>query len=156
MPCNVFAGIHVLGVAMVLDKLLVPGRPTNLDNSGARTYCACGRRGRGLFGHFFSHLSLLSSFSLSLWETARYRLKYSPKGPLKPQYNQPTNQGIHVFHLLSINGLFQFFCLFFLENRISIFKEIETSRLRAFSCCLFHNFLQISRLLSNYNLLGHA
>ena len=28
--------------------------------------CACSRCGRGLFGHFFSHLSILFSFSLSL------------------------------------------------------------------------------------------
>ena len=55
-----------LGGAMVLGKLPVPGRPTNLDNSGARAYCACSRCGRGLFGHFFSHLSLLFSLSLSL------------------------------------------------------------------------------------------
>ena len=34
--------------------------------SRARAYCACSRCGRGLFGHFFSHLSFLSSFSLSL------------------------------------------------------------------------------------------
>ena len=51
---------------MVLGKLPVPGRPTNLDNSGARAYYACSRCGRGLFGHFFSRLSLLFSFSLSL------------------------------------------------------------------------------------------
>ena len=51
---------------MVLGKLPVPGRPTYLDNSGARAYCACSRCGRGLFGHFFSHLSLLFSLSLSL------------------------------------------------------------------------------------------
>ena len=37
-----------------------------LDDSRARAYCACSRCGWGLFGHFFSHLSLLSSFSLSL------------------------------------------------------------------------------------------
>ena len=54
------------GGAMVLGKLPVPGRPTYLDNSGARAYCACIRCGRGLFGHFFSHLSLLFSLSLSL------------------------------------------------------------------------------------------
>ena len=51
---------------MVLDKLPVQGRPTNLDNSGARAYCACGRCGRGLLGHIFSHLSLLFPLSLSL------------------------------------------------------------------------------------------
>ena len=49
---------------MVLGKLTVPGRPTNSDNSRARAYCACSRW--GLFGHFFSHLSFLFSFSLSL------------------------------------------------------------------------------------------
>ena len=41
------------GDAMVLGKLLVPGRPANLDNSRARAYCACIRCGWGLFGHFF-------------------------------------------------------------------------------------------------------
>ena len=51
---------------MVLGKLTVPGRPTNLDNSRATAYCACSRCGRGWFGHFFSHLSFLSSFSHSL------------------------------------------------------------------------------------------
>ena len=54
------------GGAMVLGKLPVPGRPTNLDDSGARAYCACSRCGWGLFGHFFSRLSFLFSFSLSL------------------------------------------------------------------------------------------
>ena len=33
-----------------------------------------------------------SSLSPSLWETARYRLKYCLKGPLSPK--QPTNQPI--------------------------------------------------------------
>ena len=50
------------GGAMVLGKLLVPGRPTNLDYSRLRAYCACSRCGWGLFGHFFSvyHFSFLS------------------------------------------------------------------------------------------------
>ena len=43
----------------------------------------------GLFGHFFSCLSFLFSFSLSLGD-GRYRLKYCLKGPLSPK--QPTNQ----------------------------------------------------------------
>ena len=42
------------------------GRPTNLNKSRARAYCACSRCGWGLFGHFFSRLSFLFSFSLSL------------------------------------------------------------------------------------------
>ena len=51
---------------MELGKLPVPGSPTNLDHSGARAYCSCSRCGWGMFGHFFSRLSFLSSFSLSL------------------------------------------------------------------------------------------
>ena len=54
------------GGAMVLGKLPVPGRPTCLDKSRARAYCSCSRCGWGLFGHFYSHLSFLFSFSLSL------------------------------------------------------------------------------------------
>ena len=54
------------GGAMVLGKLSVPGRPTNLVNSSARAYCACSRCGWELFGRFFYRLSFLSSFSLSL------------------------------------------------------------------------------------------
>ena len=46
---------------MVLGKLPVPGRPTSLDCSRARAHCACSR-----CGHFYSPLSFLSSFSLSL------------------------------------------------------------------------------------------
>ena len=74
---------------MMLGKLPVPGRPTNLDHSRARAYCACSGCGWGLFGHFSLayHFSFLSP---SLWETARYRLKYCLKGPLSPK--QPTNQ----------------------------------------------------------------
>ena len=50
---------------MMQGKLLVPGRPTNLDNSRARAYCACSRCGLGLFGHF-SLIYLFSFLSLSL------------------------------------------------------------------------------------------
>ena len=50
----------------MLGKLSVPGRPTNLDNSRARAYCACSRCGWGCLDIFFSHLSFLFSFSLSL------------------------------------------------------------------------------------------
>ena len=55
---------------MVLSKLAVPGRPTNLDNSRARAYCACSICGWGLFGHFFLSFSIslfFLSLSLSLW-----------------------------------------------------------------------------------------
>ena len=52
------------GGAKVLGKLSVPGRPTYLDDSRARAYCACSRCGWGLFAHFFSRLSFLLSFLL--------------------------------------------------------------------------------------------
>ena len=57
---------------MVLGKLPVSGRPTNLDSSWARAYCACSRCGWALFGHFFSRLSFLFSFSLSLGDGPIY------------------------------------------------------------------------------------
>ena len=58
----------------MLVKLPVPGRLTSLDASRAKAYCACSRCLLGLFGHF----SLVYLFSL--WEMARYRLKYGFKG----------------------------------------------------------------------------
>ena len=73
---------------MVLGELPVPGRPTNLDESRARAYCACSRCGWELFGHFLS--SIIFFLSPSLRETAQYRLKYCLKGPLSPK--QPANQ----------------------------------------------------------------
>ena len=47
---------------MVLGKLSVPGRSTNLDNSKARTYCAYSRCGWGIVWIFFSLVYLFSSF----------------------------------------------------------------------------------------------
>ena len=67
------------GGAMVLDKLSVPRRPTSLDNSRARAYCACRRCGWGVVWTFLSS-SIFSPFFLPLSETARYRLKYVSKG----------------------------------------------------------------------------
>ena len=50
---------------MVLGKLSVPGRLTNLDKSEARAYCVYSRCGLGLIEHYFSRLSFVSSISLS-------------------------------------------------------------------------------------------
>ena len=50
------------GGAKVLGKLSVPGRPTSLDDSRARAYCACSRCGWGVVWTFF----LSSIFSLFL------------------------------------------------------------------------------------------
>ena len=69
---------------MVLGKLA--GASCNLGDSRAMAYCACSRYGWGLFGHFYSHLSFLFSFSFSLGDGPIYYLK----GPLSPK--QPTNQ----------------------------------------------------------------
>ena len=49
----------------MLGKLPMLGRPTDLDYSKKGTIALVVGR-FGLFGHFFSHLSLLFSFSLSL------------------------------------------------------------------------------------------
>ena len=51
---------------MVLGKLPVPGRPTIWIIVGQGSIALAVGAGGGLFGHFFSHLSFLFSFSLSL------------------------------------------------------------------------------------------
>ena len=51
---------------MVLGKPPVPGRPTNLDNSRARPYCACSRFGWGYLDIFSLVYRFFTSFSLSL------------------------------------------------------------------------------------------
>ena len=68
---------------MVLGKLPVPGRPTNLGYSWARAYCACSRCGWGCLDilSLIYHFSFLSPI---LWETARHRLKYCLKGNNQP------------------------------------------------------------------------
>ena len=100
---------------MVLGELLVPGRPTNLDKSRAGADCACSRCGRGLFGHFslFCHFSFLSP---SLWETARYRLKYCLKGPLSQR--QPTNQQMETTRRPGPEVIKLFFMLNSIEHEI--------------------------------------
>ena len=73
---------------MVLGKLPLPGRPTILIIVGQGPIAhAVGAGGGGL--NIFLLSSILSPLSLSLWETARYRLKYCLKGPLN---QKPTNQ----------------------------------------------------------------
>ena len=74
---------------MVLGKLPVPGRPTIWSIVGqGPTALAVGAGGGCL--DIFILIYLISPLSPSLWETARYRLKYCLKGPLNPK--QPTNQ----------------------------------------------------------------
>ena len=79
------------GGAMVLGKLSVPGRPTiGITVGQGPTALAVGAGGGCL--DIFSLIYPFSSLSPSLWEMARYRLKYCLKGPLNPK--QPTNQKI--------------------------------------------------------------
>ena len=54
------------GGAMVLGKLPVPGRPTIWMIVGQGPIALAVGAGGGLFGHFYSPLIFLSSFSLSL------------------------------------------------------------------------------------------
>ena len=69
------------------EKLPVPGRPTIWITEGQGP--AALAVGAGIFTLSFPFFLL----SPSLWETARYRLKYCLKGPLNPKpTNQPTNQ----------------------------------------------------------------
>ena len=79
----------------MLGKLPVPGRPTILNIVGqGPTALAVGAGGGCL--DIFTLIYPFSSPSPSLWETARYRLKYCLKGPLNPK--QPTNQPNYFSH----------------------------------------------------------
>ena len=73
---------------MVLGKLPVPGRPTILITVGQGPIALAVGAGGGCLD-IFTLLYLFFSLSPSLWETARYRLKYCLKGLLDPK--QPTN-----------------------------------------------------------------
>ena len=77
------------GGAKVLGKLPVPGRPTIWITVGqGPTALAVGAGGGCL--DIFTLIYPFFPLSPSLWETARYRLKYCLKWPLNPK--QPTNQ----------------------------------------------------------------
>ena len=73
----------------MLGKFPVSGRPTIWIAVGqGPAALAVGAGGDCL--DIFTLICPFSSPSPSLWETARYRLKYFLKGPLNPK--QPTNQ----------------------------------------------------------------
>ena len=73
----------------MLGKLPVPGHPTNLANSRAKPIALAVGAGGGCLD-IITLIYPFSPLSPSLWETARYRLKYCLKEPLNPK--QPTNQ----------------------------------------------------------------
>ena len=74
---------------MVLGKLPVPGRPTMWITVGQGPTALTVGAGGGCLD-IFTLLYPFSPLSPSLWETARYRLKYCLKGPLSPK--QPNQQ----------------------------------------------------------------
>ena len=75
---------------MVLGKLPVPGRPTIWIIVGQGPAALVVVAGGVVWTILLSSI-LFSPLSPSLWETARYRLKYCLKGPLSPKTtNQPT------------------------------------------------------------------
>ena len=75
---------------MVLGKLPVPGRPTIWITVGQGPIALAVGAGGGCLD-IFTLVYPFFPLSPSLWETARYRLKYCLKGPLNPKTtNQPT------------------------------------------------------------------
>ena len=69
---------------MVLGKLPVPGRHTFSIIVGHGPIALAVGAGGGCLD-IFTLLYPFSPLSPSLWETARYRLKYCLKGPLNPK-----------------------------------------------------------------------
>ena len=91
---------------MVLGILPVPGRPTIWMIVGQGPIARV-----GVVWIFFSLNYHFPFLSPSLWETARYRLKYCLKGPLNP--NQPTKSwgwsgGAMVLGKLPVPGVLQY------------------------------------------------
>ena len=84
----------------MLGKLPVPGRPTIWIIVGqGPTALAVGAGGGCL--DIFILIYPFFPLSLSLWETARYRLKYCLKGPLNAK---PTNQPTKARDIESLNA----------------------------------------------------
>ena len=103
----------------MLGKLPVPGRPTILITVGqGPTALAVGAGGGCL--DIFTLIYPFSSLSPSLWETARYRLKYCLKGPLNPK--QPTN--LCFLHRL-LNPLMSFPVYFYADYIFWSFGIVE-------------------------------
>ena len=79
------------GGAMVLGNLPVPGRPTIWITVGQGPTALAVGAGWGCLDIFFYLVYRFSFLSLSLWETARYRLKYTVSKGRLPKTNQPTS-----------------------------------------------------------------
>ena len=93
---------------MVLGKLPVPGRPTIWITVGqGPTALAVGAAGGCL--DIFTLIYPFSPLSPSLWETARYRLKYCLKGPLNPTNQQYQRMIYHIVDNLRYAHVFFFY-----------------------------------------------
>ena len=79
---------------MALGNLPVPGHPTIWMIVGQGPPVLAKGAGGGCLD-IFTLVYPFSPLSPSLWETARYRLKYCLKGPLNPK--QPTNLQQHEY-----------------------------------------------------------
>ena len=87
----------------MLGKLPVPGRPTIWITVGQGPSALAVGAGGGCLD-IFTLIYPFSSLSPSLWEAARYRLKYCLKGPLNPL--QPTNQSTKFMISISLSAKF--------------------------------------------------
>ena len=90
---------------MILGKLPGPGCPTIWMTVGQGLATLAVGAGGGCLD-IFTLLYLFSTLSPSLWEMARYRLKYCLKGPLKPK--QPNNQLTDLLVTSSISAKYMF------------------------------------------------
>ena len=75
---------------MVLGNLPVPGRPTIRMIVGQGPTALAVGAGGGLFGHFYSPLSFLSSFSVSLGDDPIWTDILSQRAGKPKTTNQPT------------------------------------------------------------------
>ena len=95
---------------MALGKLPVPGRPTIWIVVGQGPIVLAVGAGGGCLD-IFTLLYPFSPLFPSLWETARYRLKYCLKGPLNPK--QPSIQNVLKLRLLKC-------CIFLSKKKLRI------------------------------------
>ena len=113
---------------MVLGKLPVPGRPTILITVGQGPIALAVGAGGGCLD-IFTLLYPFSPLSPSLWETARYRLKYCLKGPLNPK--QPTNQ-LEYYQSAIIRISIIITVLHFKQKK-------NKKKNKTFSCCFYNH-----------------
>ena len=107
------------------------GASYNLDIVGQGPIVLAVGAGGGCLDSF-TLLYLFSSLCPSLWEPARYRLKYCLKGPLNPK--QPTNQ---IFSSgVFCSNIWEFFCFkyFFSAYSVTLFSSVylKSSNLSVF------------------------